>query len=123
MKPRSEWTREVNRLNTPEGPLFPYLVEEVLEKETREVRELLAAVAPLPGFNASLCHAVGVDRAVETVPLIARRRLYVEPVTRGNELLVLSLMIRELMVSSATPEEEVARIRRASDWYRERFPA
>ena len=54
-------------LSAPEGPLLPYLAEEVFEQEPAAVRELIRAVAPFERFSPELCEALGLVGSGEAI--------------------------------------------------------
>jgi len=114
LKPHGDWLAQVAGIRSPDGPLFPYLMEEVLDKEPPEVRALLETVSLLPGFNRDLCEALGLDATA--LPSISRRHLYID--VSSGPLLRLSPLVREL-VERPDKERFTGVIRSASRWYRQ----
>jgi ATP/maltotriose-dependent transcriptional regulator MalT/DNA-binding SARP family transcriptional activator len=76
--PAGDRSVALDRIRQPGGPLFAYLAAEVFAHEPPEVRQLVSTVAPLAGFTADLCDALGIAGADETLRSLARRGLFVE---------------------------------------------
>jgi ATP/maltotriose-dependent transcriptional regulator MalT/DNA-binding SARP family transcriptional activator len=70
---RAEWlaTRGV------QGVLFAYLAEEVIDREARDVVELIRVLAPHPRVDAGLCAALGLQDAPRLVAALERRGMFV----------------------------------------------
>jgi ATP/maltotriose-dependent transcriptional regulator MalT/DNA-binding SARP family transcriptional activator len=108
----------LRRLRRPGGSLFAYLAEEVFATETTEVCELVRRVAPLERFSAALCEALGIARAAELLPDLARRGVLVEPRSSVDGWFVLTALIRDYALD-ALPlgGEELRRTQRqAAAW-------
>jgi ATP/maltotriose-dependent transcriptional regulator MalT/DNA-binding SARP family transcriptional activator len=116
--PPEERGREVDRLRSPSGPLFPYLAEEVFASEPLAVRELIATLAPLDEFDAALCDALGLVGAVEILDQLARRGLFVSsPRTVG--MLALHDLVREYarLRLALPPARTLEVLTSAAEWH------
>src|SRR5207244_11128472 len=74
----------LEQLTRPGGELYDYLVEEVLQNEAPPVRRLLERVAPLESFTPELCAYLGVEQPEETLRLLERRGIFVDPAGEGR---------------------------------------
>ncbi len=81
----------------PAGAIYDYLAQEVLGRASPGVRELLAAVAPLPRFSADLCAAMGIEDAGATIRSLEERGLFVQPLGDGS--FRLHPLIREYLMA------------------------
>ena len=78
--------------------LSDYLIEEVLHRQTDEVRRFLLQTSLLDAFNAPLCAAVtGVDHAQRILAEIARADLFVIPLDRSGEWFRYHHLFQELL--------------------------
>lgn len=114
--------RALEGLSTPEGPLLPYLAEEVFAQEPPAVRELIRAVAPFERFSPELCEALGLPGASETIASLRRKGLFLAP--HGSDAGFLSLRgpVREYAHERLRPDAAELRElhRRAAAWFAER---
>jgi len=106
------------RMREPGGALFSYLATEVFDREPREVRELLAAVAPFERFTPGLCEALGFSRAVEALASLARRGLFLQQTSGGGDgSFSLHALVRDFALERLAPERLRATQRRAARWF------
>ncbi len=102
----------LQRLRGRAGPLHRYLVTEVLERATPQVRTLLHAVAPLPAFDAGLCAAIGHGDADLVLPELVRRATVIEP-TGQPGWFRLTALAREAVGAALAGAERDEQMRRA----------
>ncbi|HEV8164776.1 MAG TPA: transcriptional regulator, partial [Actinomycetota bacterium] len=99
----------LRRLRRPGGSLFSYLAEEVFATETAEVCELVRRVAPLERFSVPLCEALGIARAAELLPELARRGVLVEPRSSVDGWFVLTTLVRDYALDALPLSREELR--------------
>lgn len=98
------------------GPIYDYLAEEVLGRESATVRALLAAVAPLPRFSAPLCAAMDIPEAEVVLRSLEERGLFVQPIGDGGWF-TLHPLIREYLGGRAADPGSEARLGAAAAWF------
>ncbi|MEI7742413.1 MAG: BTAD domain-containing putative transcriptional regulator [Chloroflexota bacterium] len=89
--------REVvlDRLQRPDGPLFPYLAEEVIAAASEEVRTTLAAAACFERFSAPMLEAAGITDAGLVLDGFMRAGLFVAPLPGDPGWFTLHGLLRE----------------------------
>ena len=109
-------------LSKPEGPLLPYLAEEVFEQESAAVRELIRAVAPFERFSPELCEALGLVGSSEAIDSLRRKGLFLTPHGSDADFLSLHGLVREYAHERLRPEAAELRElhRRAAAWFEEK---
>ncbi len=117
--PHPERRTSLARMHRAGGRLFSFLAAEVFAREPSDVRALLRSVAPLPGFTAELCAALGFTEAPGTLAALVRQGLVLEP---GNGLegwYRLHDLVRESVVElmPLTPGELADLQSRAAEWF------
>ena len=114
--PAGERRPVLERLHRPGSPLFAYLAREVLERESREVRELIQMVAPLESFTVELCESLGLAGARGAADALVARGLFM---TRSGEWLSLHALVREfaLVAWPLAVEDERSVHRQAARWH------
>lgn len=95
--PSGERSAALSRLRRTEGPLLSYLAEEVLDAEPEEVRELLSRVAWFDRVNPSLCEALGLPQAHDTLASLARRGLLVTAEAGDERWYSLHTLLRDFV--------------------------
>ncbi len=93
------------RLRRPDGPLFPYLAEEVFEQEEPALVELLARLAPLDHFNVAIATAVGGDDSAELLQMAEARGVYLEPDISGDGWRSLTPLVRTYVLDRYTRQD------------------
>ena len=103
-------------MREPEGPLISYLAEEIFASEAPEVVRLLRTVAFFDRFTVSLCHALGLPAAAETLAGLVRRGFFVQA---HDEWFTLHPLVREFAKRTWEIETEEAQDlhRRAAAWF------
>ena len=103
-------------MREPEGPLISYLAEEIFASEAPEVVRLLRTVAFFDRFTVSLCHALGLPAAAETLAGLVRRGFFVQA---HDEWFTLHPLVREFAKRTWEIETEEAQDlhRRAAVWF------
>jgi DNA-binding SARP family transcriptional activator/tetratricopeptide (TPR) repeat protein len=97
------WETIISRLRRPRGPFFRYLAEEVIGREPRSTRRLIANTAPLRRFTPALCEALGVRDAATLLPQLDRRGLFLEPDRAQLDWYALSPLVREYALEGLVP--------------------
>lgn len=111
----------LERVMRPAGAVYDYLAEEVLGREPAAIRTLLAAIAPLPRFNAALCAAIGLDGAEATISSLEDRGLFVQPFGAGDWY-GLHPLIREYLLARDGPvAADRVRLALAAAWFEAHF--
>ncbi|MFG3437843.1 tetratricopeptide repeat protein [Nonomuraea sp. NPDC047897] len=98
-------------LAAPTGPLFDYLVEEVLNDGDARRDEFLRTAAALPWFTPELCTAIGLDVSHHEINALAAQHVLITGCENGYAV---TTLIREC-VGGADRE----RASRAARWYEE----
>lgn len=108
-------------LQSPTGPLFAYLAEEVFAREPEEVRELLRKVAPFDRFSLALCETLDLQNAAAILARLARRGLFLQPRAGPGDWFVLHDLVRQFVRQSWPLEarEQRALYQRAAGWFEE----
>lgn len=99
------------RLAAPTGPLFDYLVEEVLHDGDARTKEFLRATAALPWFTPELCTAIGLDISPHEISTLAAQHIVI---TECDDGYVVTTLIRECLGGA-----DRERASRAARWYEE----
>jgi ATP/maltotriose-dependent transcriptional regulator MalT/DNA-binding SARP family transcriptional activator len=109
----------VETIGRPEGPLFPYLAEEVFGREGPETRRLLRVASAFDSFVPELCEALGCTRAEEAVAGLLRRGLLVQAAGGNDAWLSLHALVREFARRNWPLSEPELRglYRRAAGWF------
>jgi ATP/maltotriose-dependent transcriptional regulator MalT len=117
--PAEERTGVLNRLSRADGPLLPYLAEEVFGREPPAVRELIGTVAHLDRFNADLCGALGLERPGDLLDRLARRGLLVRGPSEADGWYELHALVREFAQAEwpLSVGEQRRLQSRAATWY------
>ncbi len=117
--PPEELAAVLDRLQRPEGPLFPYLAEEVVSAAPPATRDLVQRAVHFDRFNAALLDAVGVPDPATTIAELARRALFLQPLPGERGWYSLHGLIREYTLSRlALPADDVREIHRAAaTWF------
>ncbi|MEV0417953.1 tetratricopeptide repeat protein [Streptosporangium canum] len=102
----------LKRLAAPAGPLFDYLVEEVLNDGDVRMNEFLRAAAALPWFTPELCTAIGLDVSRHEISILAAQHILI---TQCEDGYVVTTLIRECV-----GDADRKRASRAARWYEER---
>jgi ATP/maltotriose-dependent transcriptional regulator MalT/DNA-binding SARP family transcriptional activator len=95
--PPCEWRNMVGSVAAPGGPLYAYLAQEVFEREESAIRRLICLMAHVDRFNADLCETLGIPRAAETIAVLSRRGLFIEPETGRNGWYSLNPLLRDFV--------------------------
>jgi ATP/maltotriose-dependent transcriptional regulator MalT len=108
----------LDRLQRPEGPLFPYLAQEVLGTMPETIRRALAASALFERFSAPMLPDVGLRDPAADLEAFARRGLFLQPLPGDPGWYVLHGLVREYARTRLTlrPEEAVAIRLAAAAW-------
>lgn len=85
----------LDRLQRPDGPLFPYLAQEVVAAASDETRNLLAHAALLERFSGPLLHAAGVPGGAEVLGALGGDGLFLVPLAGDPGWFTLHGLIRE----------------------------
>jgi ATP/maltotriose-dependent transcriptional regulator MalT/DNA-binding SARP family transcriptional activator len=111
----------IERLGRPEGPLFAYIAEEVLGRETEPVLEFLRVAARLEWFDGSLLEAVGVADASAILAELRRRALFIE-FDQHDETFAVHKLLRGVVLEQLpmTATETADLNRRSARWLEER---
>jgi DNA-binding SARP family transcriptional activator/tetratricopeptide (TPR) repeat protein len=109
----------LDRLQRPEGPIFPYLAEEVVARVTPATRDLIRRAVHFDRFTAGLCEAIGAANAEAILADLARRALFLQSHPDGGGWYTLHGLVREYTLARLPLEPaEVADIhRRAAAWF------
>ena len=98
-----------------------YLVDEVLDRQSAEVRTFLLETSILSRLTASLCAAVtGRSDAKATLEMLERSNLFVVPLDDRRAWFRYHHLFAELLrsrLADERPDRVVALHRRASDWF------
>ncbi|MFI6317674.1 tetratricopeptide repeat protein [Nonomuraea sp. NPDC050556] len=92
------------------GPVFDYLVEEVLNGGDARTHEFLRTVAALPWFTPELCTAIGLDISRNEIDALAAQHILI---TRREDRYGVTTLVREYV-------GQADRQPRAARWYEER---
>ncbi len=65
--------------------ILDYLLEEVLSRESAQIRDFLIKTCLLERFNADLCAALGLEGAQETLTYLERANLFIIPLDGQRE--------------------------------------
>jgi ATP/maltotriose-dependent transcriptional regulator MalT/DNA-binding SARP family transcriptional activator len=107
----------VERLASPEGPIFEYLTEEVLRSEPPEVHDLLARLATLERFSRDLCAGLEMEGAGETLRRLERRGILVESVAGGGGWMRVTPMVSDVLRERPPdPKAGTALLKEAAEW-------
>ena len=103
-------------MREPGGPLISYLAEEIFASEAPEVVRLLRTVAFFDRFTVSLCQALGLPAAAETLASLVRRGFFVQA---HDEWFTLHPLVREFAKRTWEIDTEEAQDlhRRAAVWF------
>src|ERR1700691_53673 len=102
--------------------IVDFLAEEVLSRQSAEIRHFLACTSILSRFCAPLCDAVvGSDNAAEIIDTLERENLFVVPLDDTRQWFryhhLFAQMLRD-QLARAEPEIVPALHERTSDWLR-----
>ncbi len=95
--PEGEHLSALESLRRPEGPLFSYVAEEVLEREPGDVVELLRRAAWLERVSPALCVAVGLPNAPQVVASLVSRGFLLPVESREETWFSLHALLREFL--------------------------
>jgi ATP/maltotriose-dependent transcriptional regulator MalT/DNA-binding SARP family transcriptional activator len=109
--------RLLGRVGRPGGPLYAYLIEEVIKRERPAVRRLLELTAPLDRFTAELCVDLGVPHAAQLLEELTRGGLFIELVGSGGGWVRLHALVRETVSAAIDSEVSQKRCREAGRWF------
>lgn len=73
----------IGGMQRPDGPLFPYMAEEVFEQEHEDIVQLLRTVAPLTRFTPELVSLVVGPQGRNQLQVASTRGLYLQPREAG----------------------------------------
>ncbi len=73
----NEREEAIDRLRNPEGALFAYIAEEVLDLESQAVRDFVSAMSVFERFSPALCDALGLPGSSTMTATLERRGLVV----------------------------------------------
>lgn len=109
------------RLRAPGGPLFAYLAEEVIAHASDPTRELIRRMSHFERFSVGLCEALGLADAGRTLTVLARRALFLQPLSGEAGWFELHSLIRDYVLANLPlAEAELADMhRRAAAWFTE----
>jgi len=109
----------LSRLRAPGGPLFAYLAEEVVAYASEPVRKLVQTMSYFDRFSLELCEALGLAEAEGTLSGLARRALFLQPISGDAGWFELHALVREyVMAHLPLPAEELAGLQaRAASWF------
>ena len=111
--------KELDRLARLEDSRLERLADEVFAQAPEEVRRLVQVAAELETFSTSLCEAVGLAGAADTVAGLERRNLFVQRAPGDEASLVLHPLIRDFSRSRwpLTANERSEIWRSAGAWF------
>ncbi len=89
----------LERLQHPDGPLFPYLAEEVVSRASDATRDLIARAVHFDRFSAPLLAAVGCPEAERILGVLSRRALFLGTHPDGEGWFSLHGLIREFALA------------------------
>ncbi len=102
--------------------VFDFLAEEVVSRESAEIRHFLARTSILGRFCAPLCDAVvGSDNAAEIIDILERENLFVVPLDDSRQWFRYHrLFVQVLRSELARAEPDIVPVlhQRASAWHR-----
>ncbi|MGW5688287.1 tetratricopeptide repeat protein [Nonomuraea sp. NPDC003754] len=101
----------LKRLAAATGPLFDYLVEEVLHDGDVRLNEFLRAAAALPWFTPELCAAIGLDISRHEISTLADQHILI---TQREDGYAVTTLVRESIGGA-----DRNRASRAARWYEE----
>jgi DNA-binding SARP family transcriptional activator len=109
----------LERLQHPDGPLFPYLAEEVVAAASPATRDLIARAVHFERFSAPLLEAVGCGGAAAILAALARRALFLRSHPDGEGWYSLHDLIREFSLARLPlPDAEIRLLHaRAARWF------
>jgi ATP/maltotriose-dependent transcriptional regulator MalT/class 3 adenylate cyclase len=104
------------------GSLFTYLANEVFERESDEVKELVRTAAGLERFSPPLLESLGHSAAEDTVASLERRGMFIEPVEGAPGWFSLSPLLRDFAEHHLGLEENerVKQQEAAAKWLEDR---
>ena len=119
--PAADRPAVTERLGRPEGPLFAYIAEEVLDHEPEPVLAFLRVAARLEWFDGSLLAAVGVADAGAILAELRRRALFID-FDQHDETYAVHKLLREVVLEHLPMAvAEIADLnRRSTRWLEER---
>ena len=98
-----------------------FLVQEVLSRQSSEIRHFLCRTAILDRFTASLCDAVaGSANAAEIIDILERENLFLVALDDGRQWFRYHQLFGQMLLSQlvqAEPDVVPALHRRASEWH------
>jgi ATP/maltotriose-dependent transcriptional regulator MalT/two-component SAPR family response regulator len=111
----------LGRLDAPGGPLFTYLAEEVVAQASLPVRELVRHMSYFDRLSVALCDALGLADAERTVTGLARRALFLQPISGEAGWFELHGLVRDyVMAHLPLPSAELTDMHaRAATWFME----
>ena len=83
--PAGDQAAALARIRAPGGPLFAYVVEEVLDREPADVLDVLRVAVRLPRVTPELLDAIGMHGAGAVLDQLVRRALLVERRLDGRD--------------------------------------
>jgi DNA-binding SARP family transcriptional activator len=109
----------LERLQHPDGPLFPYLAEEVVSRASPSTRDLIARAVHFERFSAGLLVAVGCHDAERILGVLARRALFLGTHPDGEGWFSLHGLIREFALArlALAPDEITGLHAAAAAWF------
>ena len=120
--PETEHADAVRAVTARRGPLFSYLAEEVLGRESPDVQRLLRIAAQFARVSADLCAELGVANASQLLEELARQGLASAPPAGAEQSYALHALVREFVQGAwPTPQAELRALRRsAAAWFESR---
>ncbi|NNF63026.1 MAG: tetratricopeptide repeat protein [Acidimicrobiia bacterium] len=101
----------IDGMQQPEGPLFPYIAEEVFEQERDDIVDLLRTVAPLTRFTPELVTVLTGPHGRDLLQVASTRGLYLQPREAGEGWWSLTPLARQFVTERmALTDDELHRI-------------
>jgi LuxR family transcriptional regulator, maltose regulon positive regulatory protein len=121
MKGRDDLKAFIEGFSGDDRYVFDYLVEEVLERQSEEVRRFLLDTCFLNRLSGSLCDAVtGRSGSRDTLEALYRANLFIVPLDDRREWYRYHHLFADVLLTQLDEDarrELTVRHRRASDWY------
>jgi ATP/maltotriose-dependent transcriptional regulator MalT/DNA-binding SARP family transcriptional activator len=118
-RPAEQWSAELKKIRNPSGPLFDYLVHEIIDREDPTSKSLIRLAAMFTRCSGPLLEALGQQGATQALRNLAREGVFIE--TAGGEAVWFSLsqLMRDYAAAyfEHAADEKADLHRQAARWF------
>lgn len=111
----------VEKLKGDNRYIMDYLLEEVLQQQSSELRDFLLDTSILKRFNASLCNSIlGIYNSQEIIEYLERNNMFVVPLDSERQWYRYHHLLEDLLsnrLKNKNPENSNGLHKKASEWY------